>query len=240
MATRINQLGQEFSPGKLVDLFILDMTPLGQGFLRFSSTTDGAGGIISWNGDLYVPTVSEMTDVQYTAVGQLPRPRLRIQNLTGAVIAASLANDDLIGMELTRIRTYEIFLDGGAEPDPDQHFPPEIWLVNRLTEQNNVFSEWELANPMDQQGRILPGRQIVREGCSHVYRKFDTASGTFKGEFVTCPYNRAASFDRNGNSLGENHPDDRCGKKLRDCKVRFNLATDTLPLLSFPGVGTIR
>lgn len=249
MAERINQLNQEFAPGKMVDLFTIDLTPVGGEILRFTPTTDGVGGAVLFNGAIFVPSVSEMEDVAYSGSGQLPRATIKIQNISGAIIAESLANHDLLGMVLTRVRTYEIFLDGGSEPDSTQVFPPEIWILNRITEQNNIYCEWELTNPMDQQGRLLPGRQIIKEGCPHVYRKLDPDSNVLQPELVTCPYNRAPSFDRQGNSLplgmdafgnDKANPLDRCGKKLRDCRLRFDLVTDTLPLLSFPGVGGIR
>jgi hypothetical protein len=83
---------------------------------------------------------------------------------------------DLLGATLTRLRTFRRFLDGEPDADPTAHFEPDIWRLERKTRQDAVLVEWELASVLEQEGRRLPGRQMLRDLCSHSYRR-GTSSG---------------------------------------------------------------
>ena len=70
-------------------------------------------------------------------------------------------------------------------------------------------------------GVKIPKRQILRDFCTHTYRLYDTGTGDFNYTNVTCPYTNPTYFY---NRLGEHVTgpgDDKCGKQLRDCEMRY-------------------
>lgn len=224
----------KFHPSNLVVLFELDATALGGSILRFTSTAYTNSAIL-WDGNLYSPVPVEADGFEISATGTLPTPTIRILN-TPELQSSVIALDDLIGATVTRIRTFETFLDLGESPDPTAHFPLDIYKIDRKLSQNKLFIEWELAASIDQEGRNIPGRQILRNFCSHRYRVWDPVAEEFDYTNATCPYVGAAAFDVNDASVTQ--PNDQCGKRLGSCKARFG--TDTLPIRAFPGVGRSR
>jgi len=240
----LNEDVQNFSPGAIVTLYELDLTKVDpvNPILRFTASTDGAGAPIIFDSKSYAPIPVQSEGWEYSSVGQIPRPLIRISNVTNVVSSALLEFDDLIGIELRRIRTFETYLDGGDTPDPTQKFEDELWLIDRKTIQNSVFVEWELASPMDQQGKKLPGRQILKTSCTHVYRTFDPAANGGAGGFTytraTCPFSDDnVAFTRAGDSTTPSN--DVCGKRLVDCKLRFGEFA-VLPIEAFPATGDVR
>jgi len=225
------------SVGRLVVLFDLDLAPLGGEVLRFTNNVDAGGATVQWRGHIYVPAEFEADGFEWSGKGALPRPRLRVSNVNRVFSAAIVEFADLLGARVTRWRTFERYLDNGAEPDPDAHLQPDIYVVERKLAQNKVFVEFELAAAMDQQGRKLPGRQVLRGYCGHRYRRWDAAEGSFDYQQATCPYAEAAMFDRQGNVTADPAAD-ACGKRLSDCRLRFGAAA--LPTLAFPGVARTR
>lgn len=218
--------------GELIDLFKLDLTPLGGEVFRFTSSVVGAQPV-QFDGETYTPTNVEAQGFEWTAGGTLPTPTLRVGNATNLVSAALGEFQDLVGADFYRIRTLRRFLDDGDDPDPDAQFPVEVFKVEQKTAHNKVFVEWSLSAAIDQEGRRLPGRQVIRDTCDYVYRVPDGAGG-FDYTNATCPYAGPLHFDTNGAPTSS--AQDRCGKRVRDCKLRFG-ATATLPGRFFPGVG---
>ena len=90
---------------------------------------------------------------------------------------------------------------------------------------------------MDQEGRKLPGRQVLKDACTHIYR-FPDGMGDFDYTNATCPYVGTDYFEATGAST--NDPAlDKCGKKLSDCRLRFG-QHGVLPTRAFPGVARVR
>jgi len=204
-------------------------------------TVDGS---LQWRGNTYAPVDVEVEGFDLSSSGPLPRPTVRVGNANN--VFSSLINDadDLIGAKVTRWRTLKRFLDGNVDADPDAHFPVEVYNVNRKMSQNKVFVEWELASPMDQQGRMIPGRQVLRDTCTHQYRRW---TGTaFDYTNVTCPYvgrdgqspSIAGPYFRFTTDLTTDPSLDLCGKRYQDCVARF--LDQPLPTRAFPAAGKIR
>jgi phage-related protein len=159
---------------------------------------------------------------------------------------------DPVGAKLTRWVTYSHYLDDGPLADPNEHFLPEVWVIERKKSQNRIFVEFELSAAMDQQGRQLPGRQVLRDACILRYRTH--IPGTSPPEFaynqtdMGCPWAGTGTDPLNPEGpyftrVGESTPNpanDLCGKKLEDCKKRFNLTTAILPFAGFPGVSRVK
>jgi lambda family phage minor tail protein L len=226
---------QKFAPSNLITLFQLDCTAIGGPVLLFTGSQDSAGPII-FNGQTYSPVPIEASGFEISSTGSLPTPTIKILNIP-EIQAGVIAMKDLVGATLYRIRTFATFLDDGATPDPNAHYPIDIWTVDRKSNQNKVYIEWELAATTDQQGRKIPGRQVLQNFCNHIYRSYNALSGTFDYSKATCPYTGTTYLDINDNSCAASA--DVCGKKLTSCKGRFG-STAELPTRAFPGVSPIQ
>lgn len=231
---------QSSAPGVRVELFDVDLTPLGGDVLRFvGGTLPGANPgeyqAVRWRGNTYMPAPFEATGFEVNGRSALPTPSLRIGS-SRQLTALLRQFGDCVGMKVTRWRTFSKYLDGQAQADPNAHFPPDVFLVSRKVSQNKVYTEWELAAEMDQQGKKLPARMILRDTCLWNYRFWDAEAGAFDYSSALCPYTGAAYFDRAG--LACTAAQDNCGKRLSDCVLRFG--SSSLPTSAFPGVSRAR
>jgi len=197
-----------------------------------------------WRGNSYAPVDVEVEGFELSARGPLPRPTLRVGNANRVFTSAINDVDDLVGALVTRWRTLLRFLDGQVDADPDAHFPVEVYNVNRKVSQNKVFVEWELASAIDQQSRMIPGRQVLRDTCTHRYRLWDGAAFDYTN--VTCPYvgrdgrtpDIAGPYFKPDTQLTTLPENDLCGKRYTDCQVRF--LDQPLPTRAFPAVSKTR
>ncbi|MCH9665873.1 MAG: phage minor tail protein L [Gammaproteobacteria bacterium] len=236
---------QRLDPGRRIELFDFDATSLGGGtFFWISGFQEPLA--VSWRGNSYTPLPISAEGFVTSGAGSQPTPTVTISNvlLLPATIINSLG--DPLGAKLTRWVTLATYLDDGATPDPNQHYVPQIFVVERKTEQNKLSVAFELSSSLDQEGRMLPGRQILRDTCTHRYRLYNAETGTFDYTRATCPYVgsddvpggvEAPFFTPNGSSTADPSADS-CGKKVRDCRLRFE--EKPLPYRGFPGVSRIR
>ncbi len=230
----ITEESQKFSPSNMVVLYELDCTILGGSILRFTGSQESASSII-FNGNEYFPVPVEVSGFEISTTGAPGTPIIKILNIP-SLQAGVISLKDLIGSTLTRIRTFKTFLDDGDTPDPTAYYPLDIYTIDRKSNQNKVFIEWELAAATNQQGRQIPGRQVLKDFCTHIYRTFDSVSGTFNYTKATCPYTGAACFNLSDNV--DTPAADTCGKRLSSCKIRFG-ETAELPTRAFPGIAPL-
>jgi lambda family phage minor tail protein L len=232
----IEALSQLPSTDSLVSLFTLDTTPIGGEVLYFTPGPIG-GAFVNWNGNAYTPVPIESSGWEWNGQGALPQPTIKFANVNRYFNSLIEIYDDLVGLEITRTRTFKQFLDGESEADPTAHFPIDYYVIEQKLRQNKVFVEWTLSARLDQQGTQLPRRQILQNACTHRYRIWDPVAETFDYTNATCPYTGTDYFDEEGNVAGEASLD-RCGKKLSDCRKRF--VNEQLPTRAFPGVSRVR
>jgi len=226
---------QQSEAGQLVILFELDLTSLGGTILRFTSTARESAAIV-FDGDTYVPINVEADGFDTDADGSFPTPTLRLSNVEFTVQAIVYGFNDLIGGQLTRIRTFRRFLDDGVDPDPTARFPDDVYLIDKKTQQNKIVVEWELKASLDHEDKFLPGRQILKNSCSQIYRIW--AGSAFDYTDATCPYGitvPGTNYFDTANNVEAAPADDHCGKRLSSCKVRFG-ENAILPFRGFPGV----
>jgi lambda family phage minor tail protein L len=214
----------------LVTLFQLDATALGSTVYRWVSGTFADAPVV-YQGNTYTPLPIEAEGFEWNGRGTLPTPVLRVSNIGGFAGALVIGFGDLLGAEITRLRTFARFLDGQPDADPDAHFPADVFRVERKRIQDPEMIEWELATVLDQEGVELPGRQALKSACTHTYRRWDGAA--FDYTRATCPYGGTVYYRADGTST-TNPALDRCGKKLGDCAARFG--NDPLPTRAFPGM----
>lgn len=224
---------QELDADTIVHMYELDATQLGGEVYRFTSSTKETEPI-SFGGFVYAPVPVETQGWEVSARGTVPRPIVRVANANN--IMSQIVNEfgDLVNCPFRRIRTFKMFLDGEPTANPDAHFPIDIYRIEQKSNQNRLFIEWTLAAGFDQQGKMLPGRQVIQRTCTHRYRRWDPVAGEFDYSKATCPYTGSKYFDATG---AVTTPDkDRCSKMLRSgCIKRFGKGE--LPTRAFPGVG---
>ena len=224
------------APSKIIDLFIADATSIGGPLLRFFSDTNELGDSIYFDGDEYNALPCEITGIEWSANGELPTPKFTVANIDGVVTILNLQYQDLLGTKITRIRTLIKFLDsvnfisGNLEADPSAHFPIDVYYIDRKVSQNAIQVEFELVSALDISSIKIPRRTILQNLCPWRYKDPDTCGWTY-------PLSSPLYYKSNGDQtmlLAE----DQCGKRLSDCKLRFNqTAEKILSYGGFPGAG---
>ena len=229
---------QNLHADNIVTLYELDTTVVGGvDIFRFTRKSRESAEI-QFGGNTYTPIDIEATGFLWDGKGAFPRPKLKVSNVAGLVSAAIISQNDLIGSRLIRTRTFEQFLDDGSNPDPTAMFPQDIYVVEQKTNQNKVFVEWQLSSALDQTGRQLPGRQCLRDRCTHTYRIWNSVAGAFDYANASCPYVGSVYYDENGVSV-TGAVADTCGRRLTDCRLRFG-QNGVLPTRAFPGIARTR
>lgn len=224
---------QSLEPGSRIALFELDASSIGADQLLFHAHPQS--GPIYWQGQRYDPWPIECEGFVRNSA-QPASPTLRVSNIDGTITALCLAFDDLVGAKLVRRQTLAQYLDadnfpnGNPTADPDEHFPDEIWYIERKSSETNEVVEFELASAADLNGAQLPGRQIIPNACGWILR------GGYRGPY--CGYSGPPVADINDQPTSDPSRD-VCGGRIASCKFRFGLNSE-LPYGSFPASSLIR
>lgn len=214
-----------------VRLYELDATRFGAGVHYFSPQTNELGAGVTWQGQVYAPLPFEVTGFEQTSTGSFPRPRARVSNALGTLGGLLREKDALRGALVIVHATYARFLDavnfanGNPDADPLAESPLEVWGIDRTIGRDRWHIEWELANPFDVMGVLVPARTIHDDYCPWVYRSSD------------CGYTGGpvAKRDDSPTALAE---EDDCSKGLNGCRKRFG--NGLIPGGMYPGVGKVR
>ena len=224
----INQEVQSLSPSAVIELFELDNTPNNGEIIRFHAGTNELKQHVIWGGQSYAAFPIEAKGFELLGGKTQPRPTIKVANINQLISVLLRDHDDLLGLKVTRIKTLAKYLDAtnfpnGINPDADpaQKFADEIFFIERKTSENKIFIEFELASAVDVQGMKIPKRQVIQGMCQWTYRSPE------------CGYAGSPVADENDRPVNLS-TDDKCGKRLSSCKLRFG--TGTLPFGGFPGV----
>lgn len=221
---------QSLLPGRIVELFDFDLSPIrGEtSVYRWCSSFKESGNVV-WRGNTYTPIPVEASGFERTGKGQLPTPIIKVANakLVPSAIIAELG--DPLGARLTRWRVHEKYLDGNDLASTTDHYPIEVFLVERKKVETQAYVEFELSSVLDNEGMMLPRRVVLRNACLQRYRIYDSGSSAFDYSNATCPW--AGSDSVQGGTEGPFYDDsdqpvtdpsqDRCGKRLTSCQLRF-------------------
>lgn len=216
---------QELSPGRLIELYQLDLTVIGgDTTLYFTPVTEEDNTPITFNSLSYIPIHLETTGWDVSGEGQLPRPIITVSNVLLSFSSYIIDLNDMVGARLTRLRTFKKYLDGESEADPTATFPTDMFVIERKISEDKYTVSFELSAYMDVQGTQIPKRQIIRDTCLHSYRIY-SSGGAFDYTNATCPYTKEHAispsyFDKSGDYTST-ASEDRCGKRLGDCTLRF-------------------
>lgn len=240
MESRLARRVQTSAPGSLVELYDLDLTPIDPTapiiyFISSANESVGAG-FVTWRGNQYFPQPMKIDGIDTTTKGSLPRPTLSVSNIFGAVTGIIQQYGRVSGAILTRWQTFDVYLDNGADPNPDGHLPIDQFILDRIVSHNKLEVQIECRSFLDFGVQNLPNRLVLQNICTHTYRIFNSSTGLFDYTNATCPYNGGPSFDTNGNPTSA--PFDDCSRQLTSgCRKRFG--TQPLPIRAFPGVGRL-
>ena len=219
---------QSLEPSAIIELFQLELTEavngVNQTYYYHAGTNELTADVV-FNGLTYAATAIQIDGFATATKGVLPRPTMRIANISNAISALLLLYNPLQA-KVTRIQTCKKFLDavnftGGtnATADPTAKFEDQIYYIDRVASENPTMVEFELASKLDLINVALPRRQVL-EHCPWVYR-----------ENSTCGYKGKKFFDINNNPTTE--ANDVCGKRYTSCTLRF--PEGDLPFGGFPG-----
>jgi len=128
-----------------LELYSLDTTALGGTVYNFTNNVSPAGGSIVFGTTTYtaLPIMTEGWD--FTAAGQTPKPTLTVSNVQKTLLAAVVSLGDIVGAKLTRIRTYEKYLDAASFAQRNllnysQSPVQATWTKGSVTASDNVVT----------------------------------------------------------------------------------------------------
>lgn len=226
---------QQLNPDSaVISLFSIDASLHGGSTYYFTTGTDD-GSKVTFNSIEYNPTPIEFEGMEQNKDGKMPRPLMRISNITSLLLAEVITYKGLVGCKLTRTRTFVKYLDGHSEADPTAKFVDDIFFVNRKTKQNKFIIEWELRTALDMDNILIPKRQCLSM-CTLRY-----STGT-PYDINPCPYEGDDGYFKIDGTETLIQSEDVCGKTLTDCRIRHP-DTSTyykahgLPFSGFPAVG---
>ena len=224
---------QQLSSSAVIELFVMDLTLFNEGVVRFHAGTNELRRQVVWQGNIYEPFPIQAEGFEFNGNGQVPRPKLKVANVTGGITALILSYQDLVGAKVTRKRTLLKYLDAvnfasgaNSTADPSAEFADDVYFIDRKSRETRDVVEFELAAAFDLEGVSLPRRQIVQNVCPWQYRGAE------------CGYTGTAYFNANDETVSS-RVQDACGKRLVSCQKRFG-ANAELPFGGFPAAGLIR
>lgn len=222
---------QDLAPTALLELFELDLTPLGGDHFYFHCGTNELGTSVIWKSVAYIPLPVQISGIEVSGQGKLPRPTLTVSNLDGSISALLRGMADLVTAKVIRRRVLAGFLDaanfasGNPDADPLAEWPADLYSINRKIQEDKDQIQFELVSAIDMDGHQVPAAQVLPI-CTYEYRK--------AGE---CPY-AGPAVAKADDTPTTDLLQDACGGRLSSCKLRFG-EHGNLPSSAFPGANQI-
>ena len=227
-----HQEATKLEPSALVSLYQLDTTKIGGPQYHFTTETRG-GFMVSFGGTEFFAVPVRITGMAMSGQGPIQTPTLSIGNTDGVIQEIVNSFGNLEGSTLTRWRVFAKHLDDGAEPNPSAFYGPDIYVIDRKSNDTPEVIEWELSALIDQQG-VYVGRTVIRDTCMFRYREIDPQTGAFDYSKAVCPYTGSLYFDKQ--NLPVATPTlDAPARNLECCRSRFG-RDNPLPFGGFLGI----
>lgn len=158
----IQQDLQQSTLPKYIELFVIDISPLGGPTLYVSPSTVNGAAAISFGGQAYTPLPISGTGWEVTVTGQAPQPSLKVSNVTKFIQTYLTTYDDLVGVRVTRYQTFDKYLDSGSSPDSTQVFNTCVYEIRQKVKQSKLEVEFKLNAVIDAPQLKLPSQQVLR------------------------------------------------------------------------------
>lgn len=156
---------------------------------RFHNNLTMSSNNIIFQGNTYIAMPIRAEGYEMNSKGTAATPKLSMavkdEGVPEFKILKSLLRDleDLIGAKVTRIRTFAKFLDASnwsdstdkilkaeSDPDPYAFFPPDIYFVDRKSNETSTLMTLELASFINYEKIKIPQRILNARRCPWVYR----------------------------------------------------------------------
>jgi len=118
-----------------------------------------------------IPVLSKTIDDKEITLHNIRDPSIRASGsnlIDGSLNVEFETNDDLIG---TKVVYRQAFLSdcntGSATPN---EFPPQVYYIDRIASESNIFVIFELASPMDVERAKIPARNVIGQYCPWQYQ----------------------------------------------------------------------
>jgi lambda family phage minor tail protein L len=153
----INQDITAPSVSPYIELFKLDLSTI-PGLANIYYLTPSSSTQVVWSGQTYLPWAIKIDGIESNGEGSPARPSLSIGNLDINKLIGTLvfANSDIIGAELTYIRTLDSYLNTSIS------LPPITYTISRKTSHNSQVIQFELRSFNDKERAYLPDRQMLK------------------------------------------------------------------------------
>lgn len=225
MSKKLLQSVSDVEQSALIDLWEIDLRPLGGELMRFCNLVNEKGESVTWRGQVYERYPIKAEGFEMRQGGADARPKLTISNAVGLVTAAADQYEMMLGAEVVRRQTLARFLDavnfeaGNADADIEQERISKF-VVERLSSWDRAAAVFELAVPSEADGSTIPCRPMQARVCVWQYR----GDG--------CGYAGGAVADRL--DMPTNDPNkDYCSGTLLGCRARYG-KNAVLPFGGFP------
>ena len=214
----------ELEQSALINLYVVDVRPLGGDLLRFHSGKNQILEDVTWQGEVYGAYPVQASGFEMNGKGTSNRPTLTFSNIHGTITGLNQEYDDLVGVVVTRKQVYAKYLDavnflhGNPLADPSQERPSR-YIIEQLSSLDDVVASYTLSLPCDMENALLPKRQITQNVCTWVYRSSE------------CSYSGGPVADETDKPTTD-PTKDQCSKCLNGCKLRFG-EFNVLPIGAF-------
>ncbi len=123
----------------------------------------------------YLPLPMMIRGIELNSDGAQNRPTLTIANVAATfrdlLGLEGLTNDSLIGKRIIRRQTLKKYLYGeSGDASPPVEFPRKVYVIDRISGENNIAVSFDLASPYDVTGINIPNRVVVGKYCSWRYQ----------------------------------------------------------------------
>ncbi|MCA6998226.1 phage minor tail protein L [Dickeya solani] len=212
--------------GAFIDLFDVNLQPLGGDIIRFHAGTNGYYGDVIWKGLAYSAYPIAVEGLETKNEGAYARPTMKVANITGLITGINADFDDALGAVVTRRQVPVSALDavnfpsGNPDADPTQEAVSR-YVIEEMAEETFETVTYNLATPIDCDNAIIPARTILADVCQWLYR----GDG--------CGYTGGPVADERDNPTGDASKD-RCSHRKSGCRLRFPKPA-VLPIGTFPG-----
>lgn len=168
-----------------VDLFeiYIDETV---GIFRFHAGKNFTRSII-FKGNPYIPVPVDFSGFEFSADGKQNRPSIKLANIDGYITDYIKNKNDLVNSKIKRYKVFVRNLDDENFSDQvnpffgyrkkrnavsgyGQAFYEDNYIINKKSQENKFYIEFDLSSPLDLENQSIPNRKVSDNLCPWVYR----------------------------------------------------------------------